>query len=110
MMVMNKNTKGQEQKPSEEQEDVPEETVELLNAYKHHFTLVRDSHHARAERIVMLQSRKSTKKLSEKKQARMQRRYIEAVKAGIETEQMLDQIDVRLSQIGTHVPFIPVGL
>ncbi len=107
---MNENVKDQEQQSSEEKEIVSEETIELLNTYKHQFTLIRNHHQSRAERITMLQHRHSAKKLSEKKKARLQRRHAAALKALFEADQMLDQINVRISQVDKLAPFIPTGL
>lgn len=100
---MNEDTQNQAQ---DQEEETPEETVDLLERYKRHFTGLYNHYRGRAERIEMLKNRRGAKKWSEKKRNKMQRRHAFAVSAAFEVEQLLDQINVRLQQRAQYDPWV----
>lgn len=100
---MNKDMQSQ---VTDQEEKEPEETIELLEGYKRHFSGLHDYFKSRAERIEMLQKRRSAQKWNKKKKDKMQRRHAFAVSAAFEVEQFLDQVNMRLEQRAQHDPWI----
>jgi hypothetical protein len=84
-----------------EEASPPPETIELLEAYKKKFTLLVDHFRSRAARTEVLQQRRSASVWIEKKRNRMLRRYQTATAAVFESEQLLNQVEVRLQQLCT---------
>lgn len=87
--------------PKEEQQQLPEETVQLLLQYQERFT--RSVNHGlnRIERIELLMKRKSAQKWKPEKMTKMIRRTQAAQKHIEENATMLEQVNFRLQQ---HMP------
>lgn len=82
--------------PTEEQ--VPEETIQLLNQYQERFTRTVTINLDRVERIEKLMKRRSAQKWSPARTAKMMRRAQAAQKTIDDSSQMLEQVNFRLQQ------------
>lgn len=84
-----------------ETEEVPEETVKLLQSYHREFQKQVSGARGRHQRIERLMIRKSAANWSIEKRAKMIRRHTDALSQADQAEKMLDQVTVRLQQL-TH--------
>jgi hypothetical protein len=86
------------QQQAPEPEQVPEETIQLLNQYQERFTRTVTNNLNRVERIEKLMKRSSAEKWSIDKMTKMIRRQQAAQKAIDDSSQMLEQVNFRLQQ------------
>lgn len=85
------------------EEEKKEDNVDQLKAWLEHFARVYKFASFRKERTEMLMRRKSAKKWPPEKKARMVRRLMTANKEIEQSENALDQVTHRLSQLGIEV-------
>lgn len=85
------------------EEEPKEENVDQLKAWLEHFARVYKAATFRKERCELLMRRKAAKKWPPEKKARMVRRLMTANKEIEQSENALDQVTHRLSQLGIEV-------